>query len=51
MKLENTCDCGTETQGHADITTALKDFYNPCDKCGKKNEIKFVHFTSKKVEK
>ena len=51
MKLENTCDCGTTNNDHTTIVDALKDFYNPCDKCGAKNEIKFVKFTSKKVEK
>jgi hypothetical protein len=51
MKLENTCECSTTTHGADDIHTALKDFYNPCDECGTKNEIKFTRFTSKKVEK
>ena len=51
MKLENKCECTTDIHTHETFVDALKDFYNPCDKCGTDNEIKFTHFTDKKVEK
>lgn len=51
MRLENKCECSTTTHGHEDVVTVLKDFYSPCDKCGTDNDIKFTHFTDKKVEK
>ena len=51
MRFENTCDCGTEIQTHEDTHTLLTDFHNKCDKCGKENTVKFVHFTDKKVQK
>lgn len=51
MKIENKCECGTTHNDHSTIVEALKDFYNPCDKCGAENELKFVQFTSKKGDK
>jgi hypothetical protein len=49
MKLEIKCKCGTEQS--TDFVSGLKDFYNPCEDCGSKHEVKWIEFTQKTGEK
>ena len=45
MKAEITCDCGTKDS--TNTLESVKALYNPCDKCGGKQEVKLVGAPSK----
>jgi hypothetical protein len=40
LQVEIKCDCGTRNETPGLIPTLA--FFNPCEDCGKKNELKYV---------
>lgn len=47
MKLEIKCVKCDETTTTTDRVAGLKAFYNPCEDCGSKQEVKWIEAPSK----
>ena len=47
MKSEIKCIKCNDTKQSTDVVESLKAFYNPCEDCGSKQEVKLISFTSK----
>jgi uncharacterized Zn finger protein len=47
MKFEIKCVKCNDTEQSTDVLKSLKAFYNPCEDCGSKQEVKFVEYTTK----